>query len=483
MVRLGAALLVSAVALDRGLEKGASTVAAAAPAEPVKKEALEEDTSITDSIFGTTAPAEPVKKEALVEGTSTTATEVTSKLHIPSFSEFTELTQQLKKQLGGDMTDEAPEYVWLPNDGSAGTRMRPTKGASESLAEKSASATPEAKETETPLHVWGDLSLPVIAPAVFAQENTIAKIEEKPTTMSVASDGKLINLRKAEASSAVETDAKTDKDAKEDTPDHDHSLASAYGGGGGDGGGGWQSSQDDMGVVGWASVPQRDVDFEMKTLGFTFFLACMYYSILLLGLTLTYKTALLHPDIKFFSGVLPQHLVCRSEGAADIIRTFNRKPKIRMRVQGKGLDFALDLSTYIQEGATDGMRPVEEFVRSKDPLRTLKIQQKVSCPAAVELEKRVRAKLALSDYPHPVKVTIPLVHTINVYRNDTDANFCHNRTTRLLFAMSIFGLAFWPYSWIYSKSDTCTSNFRLNLDVERFWSHVGPRIHRGGFRA
>ena len=42
------------------------------------------------------------------------------------------------------------------------------------------------------------------------------------------------------------------------------------------------------------------------------------------------------------------------------------------------------------------------------------------------------------------EVTIPLKHYVNVYRNEQLANFLHNRTTRLLFALSGVGLLFFP---------------------------------------
>merc|ERR1719263_2628158 len=108
----------------------------------------------------------------------------------------------------------------------------------------------------------------------------------------------------------------------------------------------------------------------------------MFYCIVGLGLLLTYKTAILHPEVKFFSGL---------------------KPKVRMQVKGKGLDFQLDLGSWLSEGAIASTAPIEEFVRAKCPFRCLVIVQQVSCPAARELEKRVRTKLEASGYPFLVQ--------------------------------------------------------------------------------
>jgi len=242
-------------------------------------------------------------------------------------------------------------------------------------------------------------------------------------------------------------------------------------------------SDSDMGIVGWASGSQVDQTFSLRTLGFIFFLLIMYYCIICLGLILTYKTAILHPEVKFFSGLDPQHDICRAESTASILQAFNQKPKAYIRVKGKGLDYQLDLSSWLTEGPIEDHRPIEAFVRASSPFRKMTIIQQVACPVARDLEKRVLGKLEqVGVAPSSVEVTIPLKHYVNVYRNEQLANFLHNRTTRLLFALSGVGLLFFPYSWFCATTEVVTAHWRLNIDVDRFWAHVGPRIHRGGFR-
>merc|ERR1719281_777281 len=303
--------------------------------------------------------------------------------------------------------------------------------------------------------------------------------------VQVTTGGNVINLRKR-----YDGDGEGDEDPidKADSPEEGATGGATEGsrGGGrvytGPHGRYRGRGESDMGIVGWASGSQVDQTFSLRTLGFIFFLVIMYYCIICLGLILTYKTAILHPEVKFFSALDPQHDICRAESTASILQAFNQKPRAYIRVKGKGLDYQLDLSSWLTEGPIEDHRPIEAFVRSTNPFRSLTIVQQVACPVARELEKRVQGRLEQVGAPSSVEVSIPLKHVVHVYRNDQLANFLHNRTTRLLLALSGVGLLFFPYSWFCAATDVVTAHWRLNIDVDRFWAHVGPRIHRGGFR-
>mmetsp|Transcript_13963 Transcript_13963/g.33826 ORF Transcript_13963/g.33826 Transcript_13963/m.33826 type:complete len:438 (-) Transcript_13963:196-1509(-) len=253
-------------------------------------------------------------------------------------------------------------------------------------------------------------------------------------------------------------------------------------------------------------IMMRRLDFQDKCL--LVMLLLVYLVTLALGWALVYRMSHNSAPIRFFSDPRYHLLTTEATDQAGFLGTFNQKPAgvwlqvcgfteceatATNAVQWKGkkyvtdFNFALELSTWADsmgQISGDDLVAVNSFLRTRNPLEVLVIDKQPAWEQLGPITERIKEKLAAQGYNGLVTVSLKGQDQVSIHQNDPWSNFMHNRTTKTLLALSIFGGAFYvPYMWARCKKTVVTSTFSITLDPESYWVLIEDKIQARGFQA
>eukprot|EP00451_Oxyrrhis_marina_P039281 CAMPEP_0204392040 /NCGR_PEP_ID=MMETSP0469-20131031/61552_1 /ASSEMBLY_ACC=CAM_ASM_000384 /TAXON_ID=2969 /ORGANISM="Oxyrrhis marina" /LENGTH=567 /DNA_ID=CAMNT_0051386005 /DNA_START=68 /DNA_END=1769 /DNA_ORIENTATION=+ len=253
-------------------------------------------------------------------------------------------------------------------------------------------------------------------------------------------------------------------------------------------------------------IMMRRLDFQDKCL--LVMLLMVYLVTLALGWALVYRMSHNSAPIRFFSDPRYHLLTTEATDQAGFLGTFNQKPSgvwlqvcgfteceatVANAVQWKGkkyvtdFNFALELSNWAESSgqiAGHDLVAVNSFLRTRNPLEVMVIDKQPAWEQLGPITERIKEKLAAQGYTGLVTVSLKGQDQVSIHQNDPWSNFMHNRTTKTLLALSIFGGALYvPYMWARCKKTVVKSTFPVALDPESYWVLIEDKIQARGFQA
>jgi len=125
---------------------------------------------------------------------------------------------------------------------------------------------------------------------------------------------------------------------------------------------------------------------------------------------------------------------------------------------------------------------LEEFLKTENSIARLTIQKQVSWGAFGQIQERIKRSIREKGFTGPIDIRLEGHEELTVYQNNTWSNFWHNRTTKILVVLSVFGpIFYYPMMWLRGKKQTIISDFKIQISAEEYWNMIESRISSHGF--
>eukprot|EP00916_Digyalum_oweni_P020486 GHVL01034141.1.p1 GENE.GHVL01034141.1~~GHVL01034141.1.p1 ORF type:complete len:457 (-),score=39.43 GHVL01034141.1:678-2048(-) len=159
------------------------------------------------------------------------------------------------------------------------------------------------------------------------------------------------------------------------------------------------------------------------------------------------------------------------------------KPKLRKVL---AFSYALDVEPWLPAVGpltASIQRSVEDFVNSRNSFQVLVIDKDVHWAECNKLADYILYKLKSQGFQGDVAVTVDGGQTLSIYQNQQFANFMFSRTTKTLFAFSVFGYFFFylPYMIYKFRRSEIRSDFKVKLDLGAYWRMIQGGVWKEGF--
>jgi hypothetical protein len=119
---------------------------------------------------------------------------------------------------------------------------------------------------------------------------------------------------------------------------------------------------------------------------------------------------------------------------------------------------------------------------SKNDLASIDIEKSVSWPDWEELATNIKLRIRQLGFRGVVSVNCSDVESLTVYKNTVWANFMHNRTTKVLCALSLIGwMIYLPYMWLRCTKTVVRSLYRIDVSISQYWDLIAGQLSANGF--
>jgi len=170
-------------------------------------------------------------------------------------------------------------------------------------------------------------------------------------------------------------------------------------------------------------------------------------------------------------------------------------------------DFSLDLSRWLVRETSEGsiisgtgtqtpqalfegmkveeLEDLQRFLQQdRNDLGTVILHKEVAWPGWEDLAINLRAQFRQCGFPGVVHVQCQGDEHVSVHKNRPWANFMHDRTTRLIAALSIFGWGIYEmYMKFRCKQLLVRSRFRVDIMHSDYWELISDKLSADGFNA
>jgi hypothetical protein len=145
-------------------------------------------------------------------------------------------------------------------------------------------------------------------------------------------------------------------------------------------------------------------------------------------------------------------------------------------------DVSLDLSLFVSgEGilaSEEEWQKLQNYLVSENPLEVLLLRKTVIWDNWEDVAMNIRHKLRSQGFEGDVEVRFDCKEELRIFRNHPWQNFARAPVTQLLAFVSCVGLFFWvPYLYARTKYVKVESQFRVNLDMNRYWELLSSGLH------
>jgi hypothetical protein len=177
-----------------------------------------------------------------------------------------------------------------------------------------------------------------------------------------------------------------------------------------------------------------------------------------------------------------------SSAAEDLLRGASRllmTGRRRMRSTEEEdivFDVSLDLSSFISgEGilaSEQEWQKLQNYLVSDNPLEVLLLRKSVPWENWEDIAMNIRHKLRSQGFEGDVEIRFDCKEELRIFRNHPWQNFARAPVTQLLAFVSCVGLLFWvPYLYARTRYVKVESQFRVNLDMNRYWELLSSGLH------
>eukprot|EP00933_Yihiella_yeosuensis_P017215 TRINITY_DN14446_c0_g1_i1.p1 TRINITY_DN14446_c0_g1~~TRINITY_DN14446_c0_g1_i1.p1 ORF type:complete len:456 (-),score=52.77 TRINITY_DN14446_c0_g1_i1:100-1467(-) len=249
----------------------------------------------------------------------------------------------------------------------------------------------------------------------------------------------------------------------------------------------------------------------------------VYMLTLAFSASLAYRQSSNNSAVQYYADPRISSMAVESNDFEDFLDAFDHGPKdVQLRVSGlvpippflehmfestvehRGswhrvvFSFALDLSPWLMRTrassgddspgtgmSQEDLETLRQFVaENTNDLATVDIAKEVSWEGWEELATNIKQKIRQQGFGGLVHVSLQSSERVTVHKNRAWANFLHNRITKVIIALSMFGwFAYGPYMWLRNRGPKVTSKFRVNVDIAEYWQLISDKIGADGFTA
>jgi len=240
----------------------------------------------------------------------------------------------------------------------------------------------------------------------------------------------------------------------------------------------------------------------------------VYMVTLFLLASLTYRRSHNNSQVTYYADPRFYQMVMEGHESPAFLDAFNQAPKsVQLQVTGfipvpegvlgsiqwqgdffhVAFTFALDLSPWVvretQDATlTDGVLTEDldglaHFLECNcNDLSCVELQKDVAWPGWEELATNIKQQIRQRGFTGLIGIHRTETENFLVHKNKTWANFMHNRTTKVICALSLFGwLLYLPYMWIRCTRTVVRSRFKVEIDINSYWPLISSHLTSDGF--
>lgn len=132
---------------------------------------------------------------------------------------------------------------------------------------------------------------------------------------------------------------------------------------------------------------------------------------------------------------------------------------------------------------SDGIECIRGFLEnSTNDLATLELVKEVSWPHWEELATNIKHRIRQSGFNGIIGIHRTETDTVCIYKNRPWANYIHNRMTKVLCLLSVFGWMFYvPYTWFRCTKSVVKAHFKVDVSIANYWPLIADKLGATGF--
>ncbi|CAD7951159.1 unnamed protein product [Amoebophrya sp. A25] len=234
-------------------------------------------------------------------------------------------------------------------------------------------------------------------------------------------------------------------------------------------------------------------------------LCVIYFVTLAFGFSIVYRMSKNNSAVKYYADPRSHPLVSDASNVDGMLSDFDIAPtKAQLLVVGwqktphvhrvfwrggrwqPAFQFGLDISTFVEKSADISefdFRQISKFLHVKsNDLSQLVIAKETKWAGLEELVAKIKKRIkGYGGFEHVlVEVKLQADDRVTIFKNRRWANFMHNRTTKTLFILSVFGIPFYyAYMWLRCRQTTVRSYYHVNNSADAFWELIESKLVPG----